>query len=219
MIENKSLLKKRILVEEIANSLTHGLGIIFGIVSLIILLSASIRKGDMKSIVGFTIYGACLILMYLASTLYHGVPFKRIKKVLRVFDHSAIFLFIAGTYTPIALLTLKGKFRIISLVVMWLIALGGIIFKIWTFGKFDKYKLLSTSIYVGMGWITLFSMKQIVQRTSWAFVLWLFAGGLIYTLGTLFYSNKKIPYNHAIWHLFVLGGTVTHFIGIYRYLL
>lgn len=219
MNKNRSILERSGLMEEIINCITHGIGVIFGIISLIVLLSASIKTGDTKSIVGFSIYGSCLIIMYLSSALYHGIPFKKVKEILRVFDHSSIFLFIAGTYTPIALLTLKGNFRIISLTIMWSIAIGGIIFKIWSFGKFDKYKILSTLIYIGMGWITLFSMKQIIQKTSVKFVLWLVAGGLIYTLGTLFYSNKKIPYNHAIWHLFVLGGSVAHFVGIYRHLL
>ncbi len=204
--------------EELANSITHGLGVVFGIVVLSILLYMSIQKGDIKSIVGFSIYGGSLILMYLASTLYHSVTIDKIKSVLRVFDHCSIFLFIAGTYTPVAILTLSGSMRVITLIVMWTIALGGVIFKIATFNKFDKYKLISLILYIGMGWITVFSLKSIIQETSIRFIMWLAAGGIVYTLGTIFYSNKKIPYNHAIWHLFVLGGTVFHFIGIYKYL-
>lgn len=204
--------------EEVANSITHGLGIIFGIVVLSVLLYTSINKGDIKAIVGFSIYGGCLILMYLSSTLYHCVSVQKIKSILRVFDHCSIFLFIAGTYTPVAILTLTGNMRIITLSVMWSIAIGGVIFKIATFNKFDKYKVISLILYIGMGWITVFSLKPIIQETSIRFIMWLAGGGLIYTLGTIFYSNKKIPYNHAIWHLFVLGGTVAHFIGIYKYL-
>lgn len=204
--------------EEVANSITHGLGIIFGIVVLSVLLYMSINKGDIKAIVAFSIYGGCLILMYLSSTLYHSVSVQKIKSILRVFDHCSIFLFIAGTYTPVAILTLTGNMRIITLSVMWSIAIGGVIFKIATFNKFDKYKVISLILYIGMGWITVFSLKPIIQETSIRFIMWLAGGGLIYTLGTIFYSNKKIPYNHAIWHLFVLGGTVAHFIGIYKYL-
>lgn len=204
--------------EEVANSITHGLGIIFGIVVLSVLLYMSINKGDIKAVVAFSIYGGCLILMYLSSTLYHSVSVQKIKSILRVFDHCSIFLFIAGTYTPVAILTLTGNMRIITLSVMWSIAIGGVIFKIATFNKFDKYKVISLILYIGMGWITVFSLKPIIQETSIRFIMWLAGGGLIYTLGTIFYSNKKIPYNHAIWHLFVLGGTVAHFIGIYKYL-
>lgn len=210
--------KKYTKKEEIANGVTHGIGIVFGIVVLAILLYISIKKKDVNSIIGFSIYGGCLIFMYLSSTLYHSVAVQKVKSVLRVFDHCSIFLFIAGTYTPIAILTLTGKIRIISLAVMWIIAAGGVVFKIATFNKFDKYKAISLILYIGMGWITVFTLKPIIQETSIKFILWLAGGGLIYTLGTIFYSNKKIPYNHAIWHLFVLAGTVTHFIGIYKYL-
>lgn len=204
--------------EELANSITHGLGVIFGIVALIVLLISSIRKKDTISIIAFSIYGVCLTLMYLSSTLYHSVQNDRIKNILRVFDHSSIYLFIAGTYTSIALLAMKGKLRIGIMVAVWAIALFGIVFKIFTFGKFDKYKAISLAIYVGMGWLAVFTIKPIIRMTSWNFFLWILGGGLVYTVGTIFYSNKRIHYNHAIWHLFVLGGTILHFIGIFLHL-
>lgn len=213
-MDNKKYLRK----EEIANSITHGLGIIFGIVALVVLLISSINKKDAISTVAFSIYGACLIIMYLSSTLYHSVKSDKIKKILRVFDHSSIYLFIAGTYTPIALLTLRGKLRIGAMIAIWSIAIFGVIFKISIFGKFDKYKAASLAIYVGMGWLTVFTIKPIIEMTSWSFFLWILGGGIVYTIGTIFYSNKKIPYNHAIWHLFVLGGTVLHFLGIFLHL-
>lgn len=208
------LSKKYTVKEEIANSITHGLGVIFGIVSLIVLLVLSIKKGSTVSIVAFSIYGACLILMYLSSTLYHVVSNEKAKGILRVFDHSSIFLFIAGTYTPIAVLTMSGGLRTGILIAVWSIAVLGVLFKIFTFNKFDKYKALSLSIYIGMGWIAVFTIKPIIQMTSIGFFMWVLAGGLIYTLGTIFYSNKKIPYNHAIWHLFVLAASIAHFVGI-----
>lgn len=210
--------KKYTKTEEILNGVTHGLGVIFGIVALSILLYMGIKKGNVSKIVGFSIYGACIILMFLSSTLYHSFTIEKVKKVLRVFDHSSIFLFIAGTYTPIVLLTLKGPLRIGMLIGIWLIALSGVGFKIFTFGKFDKYKALSLLIYIGMGWIAIIPIKYIIKATSINFFYWILAGGLLYTIGTIFYSIKKIPYNHAIWHLFVLAASVTHFLGIVFYL-
>lgn len=212
------LSKRYTFKEELANSITHGLGVLFGIVSLIVLLFISIKKQSVVSIVAFSIYGACLILMYLSSTLYHSIPHEKAKQILRVFDHSSIFLFIAGTYTPIALLTMTGRLRVGVLVAMWVIAVSGVLFKIFTFGKFDKFKAVSLGIYIGMGWLTVLTIKPIIQMTSIGFFMWVLAGGLIYTLGTIFYSIKKIPYNHAIWHLFVLAASVAHFVGILIYL-
>ena len=210
--------KKYTLKEEIANGITHGLGVIFGIVSLVVLLILSIRNGDTVAIIAFSIYGACFILMYLSSTLYHSVRHEKAKSILRVFDHSSIFLFIAGSYTPIALLTMTGKLRIGILVATWSIALLGVIFKILTYNKFDKFKVVSLAIYIGMGWLAVFTVKPIIEMTSVGFFLWILAGGLLYTLGTIFYSMKKIPYNHAIWHMFVLAASAAHFVGMLIYL-
>jgi hemolysin III len=204
--------------EEIFNGITHGIGVVFGIVALTILLFFAIQKGNVPSIVGFAIYGACIILMFLSSTLYHSFSIEKVKKVLRVFDHSSIFLFIAGTYTPIILLTLNGTFRIIMLVSIWSIAVIGVVFKIFTFGKFDNFKTLSLILYIGMGWLALIPLKAIVNATSINFFYWILAGGLLYTVGTIFYGVKKIPYNHGIWHLFVLAASIMHFLGIVFYL-
>lgn len=210
--------KKYTKIEEVINGITHGIGVIFGIVALTILLMMSIKKGDVPSIVSFSIYGACIILMFLSSTLYHSFTIEKVKKVLRTFDHSSIFLFIAGTYTPIAILTLKGNLRIGILAAIWGIAIAGVTFKIFTYGKFDKYKALSLFLYIGMGWAAIIPIKAIINATSINFFYWILGGGLLYTLGTIFYSNKRIPYNHAIWHLFVLAASVIHFLGIVLYL-
>lgn len=210
--------KKYTKKEEILNGVTHGIGVIFGIVALSILLYLAIRKGSVSEVVGFSIYGACIILMFLSSTLYHSFTIEKVKMVLRVFDHSSIFLFIAGTYTPIVLLTLEGKLKVGMLVGVWTIALLGVLFKIFTFGKFDKFKALSLLIYIGMGWIAIVPIKAIINATSINFFYWILGGGLLYTVGTIFYGIKKIPYNHAIWHLFVLAASVTHFLGIMFYL-
>jgi len=211
-------IKKYTIKEEIANSITHGIGVLFGTAALTVLLVFSIRKGEPLSIVSFSIYGACIILMYLSSTLYHSIPNQNIKKILRVYDHSSIYLFIAGTYTPIALLTMEGYLRIGISIAVWSIALLGVVFKITTYKKMDKFKKLSLSLYLGMGWIAVFTAKPIIQTTSFRFFAWILVGGLIYTLGTIFYSMKKIPYSHAIWHVFVLSASVVHFLGIFLYL-
>ncbi len=206
--------KKYTKFEEIFNSITHGLGVIFGIVALTILLFIAINDGNVSEIVGFSIYGVCIILMFLSSTLYHSFTIEKVKKVLRVFDHSSIFLFIAGTYTPIVLLTLEGGLKIGILVGIWSIAIAGVLFKIFTFGKYDRLKRASVIIYIAMGWFAIVPIKQIINATSLSFFYWILAGGLLYTIGTIFYSNKRIPLNHGIWHLFVLAASITHFIGI-----
>ena len=219
--DNKSSIQKKkyTIGEEIANGITHGLGVIFGIVSLVVLLILAVREENTLAIVAFSIYGACFILMYLSSTLYHSISNEKAKGIIRVFDHSSIFLFIAGTYTPIALLTMTGGLRIGILIAVWSIAILGVLFKILTYNKFDKYNVVSLILYIGMGWIAVFTVKPIIEMTSLAFFMWILGGGLLYTLGTIFYSIKKIPYNHAIWHLFVLSASVLHFVGILKYLI
>lgn len=212
------MIKKYSKIEEIFNGITHGIGVVFGIAALTVLLVISIQKGDIPSIVSFSIYGGCIILMFLSSTLYHSIPMEKAKSILRVFDHSSIFLFIAGTYTPIVILTLTGALRIGVLISVWAIALAGVGFKILTYGKFDKYKAASLILYIGMGWIAIFPIKAIISATSVNFFLWILGGGVLYTLGTIFYGFKKIPFNHGIWHLFVLAASIVHFVGIYLYL-
>ncbi len=215
----KSTLSKRYTIkEEIANGITHGIGVLFGIAALTILLVFSIEKKEVISIVSFSIYGLCIILMYLSSTLYHSITNLKAKKILRIFDHSSIYLFIAGTYTPIALLAMKGYLRIVILVAVWSIAIFGVIFKITTHSKMEQFKKLSLALYLGMGWIAIFTIKPIIAATSVKFFAWILGGGLMYTLGTIFYSMKELPYSHAIWHIFVLGASIIHFFGIFLHL-
>jgi len=204
--------------EELANIITHGIGVVFGIVVFTVLLFSSLRKGDTISVVAFSIYGVCLIFMYLCSTLYHSFRDERIKNILRIFDHSSIYLFIAGTYTPVALLALDGYLRVGIMIIVWIIAILGVIFKIVTAGKFDRYKALSLITYIAMGWIAIFTIKPIINMTSLSFFMWILGGGIVYSLGTIFYSVRSIPYNHAIWHVFVLAGTILHFVGILLHL-
>ena len=210
--------KKYSKAEEVFNSISHGTGVIFGIVALTLLLIVAIRSGHVPSIVAYSIYGACIILMFLSSTLYHSITIAKAKKVLRVLDHSSIFLFIAGTYTPISILVLDGTMRLVTLIGIWSIALAGVIYKIITYGKFDKYKKISLFIYLAMGWFGIFPIKSIINNTSINFFFWILAGGLLYSLGTIFYSSKKIKFNHGIWHIFVLAASVTHFLGIFKHI-
>jgi len=215
---NTLLSKRYSLKEEIANSITHGIGVLFSIVALTILLVYAIWDKNLISIVSFSIYGFCSISLYLASTLYHSFQKEKTKRMLRIFDHSSIYLFIAGTYTPVTLLCLKGYWRIGILIAVWVIALFGIGFKVFTYKKFDKYKLLSLLLYLMMGWLGVIAIKPMLEMIPIGFLMWLLAGGLFYTVGTIFYVIKKIPFNHAIWHLFVLGGSVMHFLGFFLYL-
>jgi len=212
------LTKRYSLKEEIANSISHGLGVVFSIVALTILLVYSISKSDVTATVAFSIYGASGIFLYLASTLYHSFRIEGVKRILRVFDHSSIYLYIAGCYTPIALLGMEGGWRIGIIVSVWLIAVGGITFKIITYKSMEKYKRYSLGIYLAMGWLAVATIKPLLENLPLSFLMYLLAGGLVYTVGTIFYAFKKIPFNHAIWHLFVLAGTVVHFLGIFKYL-
>jgi hemolysin III len=216
--ESKSTGKRYSLKEEIANSITHGIGVVFSIITLTMLIVYAVWKKSPISITSFSIYGACSICLYLSSTLYHSFQKERIKKIFRIFDHSSIFLFIAGTYTPIALLTLDGYWRIGILSAVWIIAVFGILFKVLTFNKFERYKAVSLIMYIFMGWILVIAVKPMLQRVPFGFFVWLLAGGIVYTAGAVIYSIKKIPYNHAIWHVFVLAGSVVHFLGIFKYL-
>jgi len=219
IIQEEILLTKRYtLKEEIANSISHGIGVIFSITALVLLLVYSISSSNVTATVAFSIYGASGIFLYLASTLYHSFRIEGVKRILRVFDHSSIYLYIAGCYTPIALLGMEGGWRIGIIISVWLIAVGGVTFKILTYKSYEKYKKYSLAIYLAMGWIAVITIKPLLANLPLSFLMYLLAGGLVYTVGTVFYAFKKIPYNHAIWHLFVLGGTVVHFIGIFKYL-
>jgi len=204
--------------EEIANSISHGIGIVFSIVAMTILLVYGIWMKSPAAITGFAIYGISSILLYTASTLYHSFRKEKIKRIMRVLDHSAIFLLIAGTYTPVTLIAMQGYWRVGILSTIWVIAISGIVFKVLTYNKMDRYKGVSLALYIMMGWIAVIAIKPMTQTVPVGFLIWLLAGGAAYTIGTIFYAVRKIPYHHAIWHLFVLAGSVLHFLGIFRYL-
>ncbi len=197
--------------EEIANSIIHGLGVVFGIVSLTVLLTLSALFGSTFHIVCYLIYGLSLILLYTSSTLYHALPYLSAKKFFKVCDHVSIYLLIAGTYTPFLLLNIKGTLGWTLVGIVWACALAGIIFKFFFVGRFT---FVSTLLYLGMGWMMVFAAKPLAEALSPKGMMWILAGGLAYTLGTVFYLLKKVPFHHAIWHLFVLTGSVFHFTAI-----
>jgi len=202
--------------EEVAHAVTHGLGAVAGIVGLVVLVAYSVLYGDIWHVVSSCIFGASLILLYTSSTLYHGIPIPRAKQVLRVLDHSAIYLLIAGTYTPFLLVTFRETFGWYMFAVMWTLALAGVCFKIFATGKFEK---TSVAIYIGMGWIIVLIVKPFLAQIPMGGVWLMVAGGLAYTVGVVFYVWKKLPYNHAIWHLFVLAGSVFHYLAVLLYVI
>ena len=205
--------------EEIANSITHGIGALMSIAALVILIVASAKYGDAWYIVSFTIFGVSLIILYLFSTLYHSIQSPKAKKVLRVFDHSSIFILIAGTYTPYTLTVLRGPLGWTIFGIEWGLAIVGIVFKAIILGKHSeledgKLGKISTIIYIIMGWFVAISFKKlyiVMPRKSFTMLI---AGGIIYTVGAFFYSKDNIPYSHPIWHLFVLGGSICHFFSV-----
>lgn len=203
---------------EMANAISHGLGIFLGIIFLLMLIIPSVKSGNVLKVVAFSIYGGCFIFLFLMSTIYHAVQREKIKKILRIFDHVSIYYFIAGSFTPVILLLTRGRFRLFFIILIWAIALFGTVFKITTYKNYDKLKTISVIIYIAMGWLSVFLIKPIVTNTTWKFMFLLVLGGLVYTGGTYFYKSKRFKYSHVIWHFFVLGASIIHFIAFYLYI-
>ncbi|QZE30065.1 PAQR family membrane homeostasis protein TrhA [Pantoea ananatis] len=205
------------LAEEVANSISHGLGCLFGIVGLVLLLDkAAVMNAGLTAIVSSSLYGGSMILLFLASTFYHAVSHPRAKRVLKKVDHCAIYLLIAGTYTPFLMVGLQSPLAYGLMAVIWGLALLGIIFKL-TIA--ERFKVLSLVTYLCMGWLSLIVVFQLAMKLS-AGGIWLLAlGGIVYSLGVIFYVARRVPFNHAIWHAFVLGGCVCHFCAIYFYVM
>lgn len=207
---------KQSLGEEIANSITHGIGAALATAALVILVVFAAIRGNAWQVVSFSIYGATLIIMYTSSTLYHAFTNKKLKHYFRIMDHSSIFLLIAGTYTPITLLPLRGTgwgWTIFGII--WGLAILGIFFKLFFIGKLEK---LSVVFYILMGWLVIIAIKPMLENLPTGLLMWIAIGGLSYTLGIIFYAWQKLPYSHTVWHLFVLGGSISHFFGIFLYL-
>ncbi len=202
--------------EEKINIISHGIGFILSIIALVFLLTHAKRHGDILHVVSFGILGISLIILYAASTLYHSTKEPELRKKLRIFDHASIYVLIAGTYTPFTLVTLNGPMGWTIFGISWGFALIGIILKLFFTGK---YKLISTLMYVFMGWIIVFAIKPLINNLSSNGLLWLVAGGMAYTVGAILYSIKKIKFNHAIFHILVLTGSGCHFLSVLLYVL
>jgi hemolysin III len=203
-------------LEEKTNIMSHAIGLVFSIVALVLMLVRASLYGNAWHIVSVAIFGASLILLYAASTFYHSAKEPLLRSRLRVVDHATIYVLIAGTYTPFTLITLHGTTGWIIFGVSWGMAISGVILKLFFTGR---YNVLSTLMYVVMGWIIIFAVKPLINSLSADGLFWLVAGGIAYTTGAVLYSIKKIKFNHAIFHLFVLLGSYCHFVSVYFYVL
>lgn len=203
--------KNYTLGEEIAHSVTHGIGALLGVAALVIMVWYSVTEGTVWHLVSGIIYGSSLILLYMSSTLYHAITNPRAKKVLQLMDHAAIFILIAGTYTPFLLVNLRGPWGWSLFIIIWSIAIGGVFLETM---KKERVKWLSLTLYLGLGWMALVAMKPMLELVDTFALLLLLAGGLSYSFGVIFYVKKHIPYHHAVWHVFVLAGSVLHFFAM-----
>lgn len=204
--------------EEVAHSLIHGLGVLFAVTAMAVLVGFAARHGTARHIVGASVFGAALVLAYTASTVYHAIPpiFPRVKRVMRMVDHAMIFVLIAGTYTPFCLLTLRGPWGTALLVVVWAIAFGGVVFETLLLGRF---KVVSVVVYLSLGWLVVVAFKPLMASLPRQGLVLLVAGGIAYTVGVAFYAAKPLPFHHAVWHVFVLAGSVLHFLAVLLYVI
>ena len=196
--------------EELANVATHAAGLLASVVGVCVLVYLGVVRDEALRAVSAAVYGVTLVALYAASTLYHAFREEGIKRVLRVLDHCAIYLLIAGTYTPFVLVGIGGGWGWTLFGIVWTMAVAGILFKVFSTGRFA---VLSTAAYVAMGWLGVVALRPLVASVPPAALLWLLMGGIAYTAGTLFY-HRRVPYSHALWHLFVLAGSVCHFVAI-----
>jgi len=199
--------------EELANSISHGMGLLGAMIGTPILLVAAFHHGSTSFLIATIVFTATMLLVYLGSTLYHAWPQTPAKSLLQVLDHSAIFLLIAGTYTPFAMGPLRGTGGLTTLGIVWTLALFGVVMKT-TRGPL-RHRKLAMTLYLGSGWLGLILIRPLALAVPWSAVLWLIAGGIAYTAGTLFFANERLRYAHFVWHLFVLAGTSCHFAAVF----
>jgi hemolysin III len=200
--------------EELAHSITHGVGLLAAVAGLVLLLVLAAATRDPWRVAACSVYATTLVLLYAASTLYHALSRTRARRVFRVLDHSAIFLLIAGTYTPFALVSLRGPWGWTLLVIIWSLAVAGVAAKA-LFGA--RWPVVSTALYIGMGWTALIALKPLAEHVPAGGIAWLVAGGLAYTGGVVFFAWTRLRYSHAIWHVFVLAGSVCHYMAVVLY--
>ena len=200
--------------EELANWLSHGIALLFALIGLPVLIVSAVYQGGAGGIVGASIFGATMVLLYFSSTLYHAWPNRPSKKKWQIIDHMAIYFLIAGTYTPFTLGVLKGPWGWTLLILVWSFALGGVILKAIRGAKGDMF---SVALYVAMGWLLLVAIEPLMLNMSFWGIFWLLGGGFFYTSGVAFYAANRLPFNHFIWHLFVMAGNASHFIAVLFY--
>lgn len=200
--------------EEIVNAITHGLGFMLSIPALILLIVTGAQNNSALQITTFSIFGATLILLFLMSTLLHSMP-EKYKRIFAILDHSSIYILIAGTYTPFVLIAIGGTLGIVLLCIIWALAIGGVVFKCLFI---DRFQVLSLTLYIGMGWLIVFAIKPLYTFLQFDGFMMLLSGGVLFTVGAIFYAWRSLPYNHAIWHLFVLAGCGAMFTTVYTYL-
>ena len=203
-------------IEERTNVISHAIGFVLSIVALVLLVTHAVVHGNVWHIVSFSIFGTSLIVLFMASAFYHSSEKPRLRNRLRIIDHASIYVLIAGTYTPFTLVTLKGPIGWSIFGISWGLAFTGIILKLFLTGK---YKLISTLMYVFMGWVIVFAIKPVINTLPTEGLLWLVTGGMAYTIGAILYSIKKIKFNHAIFHIFVMIGSACHFVSVFFYVL
>lgn len=201
--------------EEVANAITHGIGALLSIAALVLLIVDAAMHGNAWHIVSFTLFGSTMLLMYICSTMLHSLPRGKAKDIFEIFDHSSIYFFIAGTYTPFLFLVVKGWVGWTIFGIVWGLAIGGTIFKSF-FAK--KFVLYSTLLYVIMGWLIIFAWEPLVTNLHPNGILLLVIGGVLYTVGSIFYVWRGFKYHHTLWHLFVIGGSIAHFFCVLVYL-
>ncbi|QCR32391.1 hemolysin III family protein [Lysinibacillus sp. SGAir0095] len=200
--------------EELWNAITHGIGLFISIPTCVLLIILAVQKGSAVQIVSYSVFGASLVLLFLMSTLLHSMP-EKYKRFFSILDHSSIYILIAGSYTPFLLIAIDGVLGIVLLCIIWSIAVFGVVFKCLFIHKFETFSLI---LYIVMGWLIIFAIKPIYQFLQFDGFTVLLAGGLLFTFGSIFYAWRKLPYNHAIWHLFVIGGCACLVICVAVYL-
>lgn len=197
--------------EEIVNAISHGIGMLLSIAGFAILLFCAIKDGNGWRVAGFSVFGTTLILLYLASTLYHSFSLPKVKSLFQIIDHAAIFLLIAGTYTPFMMVNLRGPWGWSFLGVVWGLAVLGVLLKVFYMSRFQK---TSMALYIVMGWLCLIPMKQLILHVPHLSLTLLIFGGVSYMIGLIFYAWQRLPYHHAVWHIFVLSGSILHYFSV-----
>ncbi len=200
--------------EIVANAVTHGVGAALAIAGVIVLVIVSVTHGTARLIISCGVFGGTLLLVYICSTLYHSLVRTRARHVFQILDHSAIYVLIAGTYTPFAVVSLRGKLGWALLIIVWTLAAAGVVFKSLALGRFPT---ASVAVYVLMGWLAVIAMRPLIRAIGWHGLCWLEAGGVFYTAGIFFFAFDRVRYFHALWHVFVLAGSISHYFAVLLY--